>query len=69
MFSLKIALFALLSFATLALATPTSRGQQPQNPKALIASSNVVLKQTLLPLSPCHFLLRHIARLFLTVFA
>lgn len=62
MLSLKIALFALLSFATLALATPTPRGQQSQDPKALIAGKNLVLKQTLLPLSPCHFPLRRIAR-------
>ncbi|KAH9956258.1 hypothetical protein BC827DRAFT_804272 [Russula dissimulans] len=54
MLSLKIAFFAFLSFATLALAIPTSdaRGQY-QDPKAAISSANVALQSAVLPLCLC----------------
>jgi hypothetical protein len=62
MFSpLKTALFALLSFATLALAVPTSQGEQPQDVKACIVNTNFALEQTVLPLSQCYLPLLHFA--------
>ena len=51
MFSLvKLALFSLISFATLALAIPSQAGH-PKDPRALIAKANVDLQGTVLSLS------------------
>ena len=55
MFSpVKVTLFAFLSFATLALAIPTSDGR-PGDPKAAISSANVALQKAVLPLGSCYF--------------
>jgi hypothetical protein len=66
MFSVKVALFAFISFAALALAIPSPVGQlQPgsQDPRALILSCNDQLAVAVLPLRPSHL---HLARLMLT---
>jgi hypothetical protein len=55
MFSpVKVTLFAFLSFATLALATPTLDGRS-KDPKAAISTANVALQKAMLPLGSCYF--------------
>lgn len=55
MFSLvKVSLLAFLSFATLALATPTLDGRS-KDPMAAISTANVALQKAVLPLGLCYF--------------
>ena len=64
----KITLFALLSFASLALAIPTSDGRS-KDPKALISRTNTALMGTMLPLRSCYVPVRLCSRLTLTAIA
>ena len=64
----KITLFAFLSFASLALAIPTSDGRS-KDPKALISRANTALVGTMLPLSSCYLPFRLYSRLTLTAIA
>jgi hypothetical protein len=50
----KVTLFAFLSFAALALATPTLDGRS-KDPKAAISTANVALQKAMLPLGSCYF--------------
>lgn len=49
----KIAILSFLFFGTIALVVRTSESQ-PQDPKALISSTNIALERALLPLSSCY---------------